>query len=256
MKIAVRIDDITCDMDWDSFIAMKEILDELEIKPLIGVVPDNRDPLLRCGELKEDFWNTIRELQRQGWSIAMHGYQHEYITKQGGIFPLNHFSEFAGLSLDDQISKIKKGREILLKHKISTDIFMAPGHSFDKNTIRALRENGFRYITDGYGYRPYQYLGITFLPIAFHSRKSIAKIQKEMTTLVYHINGWSENRRQETRKLLSDDSLEFVSFQEILKIEPVRQTTTRQFVQYTQAAGKHYLMALRTLIILVCRRKR
>ena len=247
MKIAVRIDDITSDMDWNSFLAMKKILDELNIKPLIGVIPDNRDPLLQCGEAKQDFWNTIRELQKQGWSIAMHGYQHEYITKQGGLFPLNHFSEFAGLSLEEQIAKIQKGREIFIKHNILTEIFMAPGHSYDNNTIHALRENGFQYITDGYGFRPYQYLGITFLPIAFHSRKSIVKTQKEMTTLVYHINGWSEKRMQETKKLLSDTSLQFVSYTEILKMKPVKQTAVRQFMQYAQAAGKHYLMALRSL---------
>ena len=256
MKIAVRIDDITSDMDWNSFLAMKEILNELNIKPLIGVVPDNRDPLLRCGEAKQDFWNTIRELQKQGWTIAMHGYQHEYVTKQGGLFPLNHFSEFAGLSLEEQITKIRKGREIFIQHNISTEVFMAPGHSYDKNTIRALRDNGFRYITDGYGFQPYQYLGITFLPIAFHSRKCIAKTQKEMTTLVYHINGWSEKRRQETKKLLSDSSFQFVSYAEILKMEPVKQTAVRQFVQYAQATGKHYLMALRTLIKLAYKHKK
>ena len=43
MKIAVRMDDITPDMDWEKFLAFKEILDTFGIKPLIGVVPDNRD---------------------------------------------------------------------------------------------------------------------------------------------------------------------------------------------------------------------
>ena len=256
MKIAVRIDDITSDMDWNSFHAMKEILDNVGIKPLLGVVPDNCDSMLRCDEPDDAFWDKIRELQKEGWSIAMHGYQHQYSTKSSGIFPLNHFSEFAGLSYEEQTTKIQKGREIFKKHDVFTDIFMAPGHSFDKKTIRALKEIGFRYITDGYGFRPYQYLGITFLPIAFHSRKSIVKTQKEMTTLVYHINGWSEKHRQEAQKILSDAALQFVSYTEVLKMEPVNQTAVRQFVQYAQAAGKHCLLALRTLISLVCRREK
>ena len=43
MQIAIRLDDITPDMDWERFLAFKEILDGCGIKPLIGVVPDNRD---------------------------------------------------------------------------------------------------------------------------------------------------------------------------------------------------------------------
>ena len=35
MKIAVRLDDITSDMDWKKFLAFKELLDNHQIKPLI-----------------------------------------------------------------------------------------------------------------------------------------------------------------------------------------------------------------------------
>ena len=47
IKMAVRLDDITPDMDWERFLACKEILDRHGIRPLIGVVPDNRDDLLK-----------------------------------------------------------------------------------------------------------------------------------------------------------------------------------------------------------------
>ena len=40
MKIAVRMDDITPDMDWEKFEAFKTILDKYNIKPLLGIVPD------------------------------------------------------------------------------------------------------------------------------------------------------------------------------------------------------------------------
>ncbi|MBO5623235.1 MAG: DUF2334 domain-containing protein, partial [Butyrivibrio sp.] len=42
MNITIRMDDITPDMDWDKFLRFKSLLDEHGIKPLIGVVPDNR----------------------------------------------------------------------------------------------------------------------------------------------------------------------------------------------------------------------
>lgn len=69
------------------------------IKPLIGVVPDNKDANLCKDAPKADFWERIIQIQQQGWIIAMHGYHHVYTTAAGGCFPLNRQSEFAGLSL-------------------------------------------------------------------------------------------------------------------------------------------------------------
>ena len=61
MKITVRLDDITPDMDWDKFERFKKVLDEHDIKPLIGVVPDNKDEKLSCGPVHEDFWTYVKE---------------------------------------------------------------------------------------------------------------------------------------------------------------------------------------------------
>ena len=47
LKIAVRLDDITPDMDYEKFNRMKQILDTYQIKPLIGVVPFNKDSNLK-----------------------------------------------------------------------------------------------------------------------------------------------------------------------------------------------------------------
>ena len=45
MKIAIRMDDITADMNWKNFLALKELFDRHGICPLVGVVPDNRDEI-------------------------------------------------------------------------------------------------------------------------------------------------------------------------------------------------------------------
>ena len=52
MKVAVRLDDITPDMDWERFLKFKELLDRYQVKPLIGVVPENRDENLKSGYKK------------------------------------------------------------------------------------------------------------------------------------------------------------------------------------------------------------
>ena len=150
MKIAVRMDDITPDMDWERFLAFKEILDAHHVRPLLGVVPDNRDENLHRAKAAGDFWEYIKELQEDGWCIALHGYRHVYATKKGGLFPLNHFSEFAGLSFEEQLDMLEKASEVLQRNGIKTDIFIAPGHSYDKNTLKALKKLGYTKITDGF----------------------------------------------------------------------------------------------------------
>ena len=95
MKITVRLDDITPDMDWERFLKFKALLDRYQVKPLIGVVPDNRDENLVKKELSaeekklsEGFWEYIKALKEDGWVIAMHGFRHIYSTKKGGLLSL------------------------------------------------------------------------------------------------------------------------------------------------------------------------
>ena len=56
MNITVRLDDITPDMDWERFYKFKALLDQYQVKPLIGVVPDNRDELLKGSGSKRVLW--------------------------------------------------------------------------------------------------------------------------------------------------------------------------------------------------------
>ena len=97
MKIAVRIDDITPDMDWEKFRRLETLLDKYHIAPLLGIVPDNQDSNLMRDSVMPDFDNQIKKWEAKGWVLAMHGWKHIYTTKKGGLFPLNNFSEFAGV---------------------------------------------------------------------------------------------------------------------------------------------------------------
>ena len=87
--------------------------------------------------------------------VAMHGLNHLYTTKKAGLFPIGGKSEFAGLSFEKQKKMIGEGKHLLKDRGIITDIFMAPSHSFDKNTLKALKDNGFTKITDGFGAIPF-----------------------------------------------------------------------------------------------------
>lgn len=244
MQIAIRMDDITPDMDWDRFQAVKEILDGLNIKPLIGVVPDNRDDNLHRMEADGGFWKYVKELQDNGWCVAMHGYQHIYTTKSGGLFPLNRFSEFAGIPLPRQRMMIQKGAEILKQHDISTEIFMAPAHSYDRNTLKALKEFGYNKITDGFGNRPYRWQGMTFYPISFILGRSFKK-KNGITTMVIHTNEIDDTGMMKLEEMLHKHKDGLISYEAFLAAESVGRGFFGHLAEYLLAVIKRILVKLK-----------
>ena len=242
MKIAVRLDDITPDMDWDKFYEFKAILDMYGIRPLIGVVPENQDKNLRLNPPKEGFWDYIRQLQEQGWIVAMHGLNHVYDSAKGGIFPLNHFSEFAGHSLDVQMEKIRRGKEILQENGIETDFFMAPAHTYDENTLKALVENGFKNITDGFGEYPYQWMKLMFYPISFRMSDSLKK-DGGYTTMVVHTNTIDD--MEYYKKMFAKHQDQFVSYSDYMKIMPEARNKSDMIREHFMAVLKHWLVKLK-----------
>jgi predicted deacetylase len=244
MRIAIRMDDITPDMDWDKFNKFKTILDRYGVKPLIGVVPDNQDPKLSLNEAHEDFWDYIKELQNDGWTIAMHGLSHLYTTKEGGMFPLNHKSEFAGYSYDKQCEMISKGKELLASHGIYTDIFMAPSHSYDVNTIEALKKNGFTKITDGFGYEPYERYGMTFYPISAN-RGSVLKSSRDgAVTFVVHTNTMKDKEFDYYEQVCQNQSM--ISYRDLFRETPVRRGIFGALRERLMASAKYTLVRLRS----------
>ena len=126
-KIAIRIDDVCPDMDRTAMEKFEKLLDEYGIKPLIGVVPLNHDRLLRSDNAfkdEEEYAAWLMQKKEAGWSIAMHGCYHVYTSKLGGMFPLNKFSEFAGIAYKRQKKMISRGKEKLKELGINCDIFI------------------------------------------------------------------------------------------------------------------------------------
>lgn len=244
-KIAIRIDDITPEMDWVKFHRFEKLLDKYEICPLIGVVPENRDPKLRGADGRRNpafgdekaYKDWLDAKQKLGWVIAMHGYDHVYVTKQGGLFPLNDFSEFAGVAYAEQKTKLEQGVLRLKKLGIQTDVFMAPGHSFDKYTLRALKECGFRYVTDGFGDAPYLREQLTFLPISF-LRKQELKKDSGVTTFVVHTWDMSETEFRWYEDLFANQRARIVNYRQLTELPAKKRNRLEMLGEYGMAAGK------------------
>lgn len=187
-QIMFRLDDISPDMDRNKFERVKDIFFKNSIAPLIGVVPENRDNTLHIQDGNIVFWEEIIRLQEHGWKVAQHGTYHQYATDNSGILGINPFSEFAGLSYEAQYNILQTGKAILESHNICTDIFMAPGHTYDVNTLKALKACGFRTVTDGLYKQPYKYYGLLFIPC----RLLGYKVNKGIETVCLHTNTMSE----------------------------------------------------------------
>jgi predicted deacetylase len=162
----IRLDDACPTSNLEKWDCIEALLDKYKIKPIVAVIPDNKDKELLARDVFDtQFWSRVHRWVNKGWFIALHGYTHEYSTKKRGIVPLNTYSEFAGVPISIQREKIRKGYNILLENGIKSKIWVAPAHSFDKNTLRVLHdETEIRIISDGLAMYPYNRYGFLWIP--------------------------------------------------------------------------------------------
>jgi predicted deacetylase len=164
-KYLFRMDDICPTMSNRRFAAFEKLFKANDIRPLIGIVPDNRDSNLDIDSANPNFWGDMRSLVKDhGWSVSQHGDTHVYETRDGGLLNINANSEFSGLPYEVQRAKLEHGAAILKGQGLATDIFMAPSHSYDHTTLKALVDTGFKTVTDGYSFYPYRKYGLNFVP--------------------------------------------------------------------------------------------
>lgn len=159
------------------------------------MIPDCQDEELLIDAPRPDFWQYIKDLQDKGYTVAMHGYLHKYDSATHGIVNVTPRSEFAGHSYEEQLEKIKQGKAVLEQHGIFTDIFFAPAHSYDENTLKALRVNGFKYVSDGASSRTFVREGV--LCYSVPCQEGAHKIGKKgYYTAVFHAHEWVRPERQ------------------------------------------------------------
>ncbi|MDQ2775350.1 MAG: DUF2334 domain-containing protein [Acidobacteriota bacterium] len=189
-------------MNWDMWAKIEAILYESGVKPIVAVVPDNKDPLLNVGPARESFWDAVRTWQANGWAIAIHGFQHLYVTDDCGLLGLQNRSEFAGLPYHEQARKLALAQEIFRREDIDPKIWVAPSHSFDATTVRVLHESGVCIVSDGLFPLPHQdQAGMLWIP---QQLWRFRKVPRGIWTVCYHHNDWTEEQlrrfRQDVRR--------------------------------------------------------
>jgi predicted deacetylase len=180
---------------------------------MVGVIPDNRDPAFHIDPPREVFWETVTRWEQKGWTIGLHGYQHLYVTEESGLVPLNDKSEFAGLPLDEQKQKIRSGWDIFQSHDLVPTVWIAPGHTFDRNTLLALKsETTIRIISDGIAFDSYEQDGFYWIP---QQLWRFVRMPFGTYTICLHPNNMKDLAFRRLEQALEKHSRRFVSMADI-----------------------------------------
>lgn len=209
----MRLDDASEYMDLDQWLRMEALLDKYNIKPIYGIIPANKDSELLKYKRVENFWGIMNSWKGKGWIPALHGYSHVFETEEEGINPINKKSEFAGVEFEVQCKKIRDGFQILEKNGIHVKVFFAPAHTFDRNTIRALKnETDIRIISDTISDDIYYENDIYFVP---QQSGYCRELPFKTVTFCYHPNLMNDKDYFELEEFLRKNSKKFISLNDI-----------------------------------------
>ena len=212
-KYIIRLDDACEKMDVENWDRMEKLLDKYKVKPLVGVIPHCEDPMMDKYEFDAEFWKKVEIWKNKGWTIAMHGYNHVYGTPCGGMNPVNKRSEFAGLSYEEQAEKIERGWEILIDYGFHPEVFFAPSHTFDENTLKALKnKTTIRVISDTIASDVYKKDDFWFIP---QQSGSVRKLPLKTVTFCYHPNTMTDKSFEILEAFLDSYQNRFTEYTEL-----------------------------------------
>jgi predicted deacetylase len=212
-QFLLRIDDLCPTLHAQRWGRLRELLHEHSIRPILAVVPANQDPELRVSAPDRGFWQQMRDLQSAGATIALHGYTHLCSQTGRGLIPLHRTGEFAGLGIDEQRHRIAAGRDILRGHGLNPQLWVAPRHSFDRNTLRALKDEGMHYLSDGMARRPFERGGITWIPMQLWAP---VKRTSGLWTICIHPNSLDRVRYEHLQRFVQLFAGQFTTFHRVV----------------------------------------
>ena len=223
----IRLDDACETMNHHNWKYLEEILDSLNIKPIVAVVAQKVDRALKGNDVDRLFWNKVLKWKKKNWTIGLHGYKHDmHKTNAKQILPIYKRSEFSGLSFSEQSIKLKKGYKILKDKGIHPKVWVAPAHCFDRVTLKALEaETPIKVVSDGIAFSQYYEFNFYWIP---QQLWHLNFKKKGLWTVCLHPNSMSDKDLSQLKKELIRYRDKIISVDE-LKLEK-RKKSLRDFM--------------------------
>jgi hypothetical protein len=213
-KYLIRLDDACPTFHFQKWKLFFDVFDTYGVKPIIAVIPHNESEAFNTINEGLDFWEEVRHWDTKGYEIAFHGYNHVYGSNAKGIIGLeNYKSEFAGLPLEEQEEKLRKGQEIFLKERLNPRVFIAPAHTFDFNTLKALRkETNVDIISDGFALQGFLEYGFKWIPMQLWGPKNK---KNGLWTICYHPETAKEKDVMLLEKFIKENLKDIISVDDV-----------------------------------------
>lgn len=236
--ILIRIDDIAANMNWHLMKKCELLFDKYNIKPVLGVISNNKDKSLLKNESNDKFWDQVRAWEQKKWEISMHGFTHVYDTEtfKKDYFNYGGKSEFFGHSYQEQFSRINKSLRIFESEGIKIRSFFAPNHTYDLNTFSALKDNKIYNIIDGYGLIPFKKHGLNFIPQLFY-REILLPFGIQSTQI--HLNYMNDNDFYRFQDFIIKNKSKIISFESGLK--KISENNFYKFINWSVEKGLKFL---------------
>jgi len=212
----IRLDDACPHMNIINWLRVEQILDKYGIRPIVAIIPNCCDKKLTDAyTFNKDFWKLATDWRDKGWGIALHGYNHLYTNMHnGGLNPVNSYSEFCGLPFEEQREKIRKGIEVFSSHGLTPKFFVAPAHTFDENTLNAIKsESSIKLISDTVANDVYMKADLFFIPLQCGR---LRELPFRIVTGCYHPNSMKEKDFEQLELFLGKNQKMFLDPDKII----------------------------------------
>lgn len=208
----LRVDDLCPTIHARRWERVRLMIEEFGIRPILAVIPDNQDPDLEKSRPAPGFWDQMRQMEAAGATIALHGYQHLCVNRARSLIAIHERSEFAGVRYEVQRDWVAAGLQILRGHGLHPRLWVAPRHSFDRNTLRAIRKEGLRFLSDGLARVPFRRGGVTWIPQQLWSPEARSR---GIWTICVHPNSTHRSKAEELRSFLAGYAAQFTTFDRV-----------------------------------------
>jgi predicted deacetylase len=209
----LRFDDLCPTMAREPWQRFERVLREFGIRPILAVVPDNRDPELQREPPDPEFWAQLRAWEQAGAVIALHGYRHLCASPGRSLVPAPPLTEFAGVPEETQHSWIREGLHLLRSQGLAPRLWVAPRHGFDAATLRALKCEGITALSDGLARVPVVRGGVVWIPQQLWSPEEKSA---GLWTICIHTNTASHEAPEQLRAFLACHAQQVTSFDAVM----------------------------------------